>query len=153
MIYKEKQILELTESLVTVNKDDISISLKSNRKHKILQVMDGAPKKLVYTPDTQQYSFFKLVYYTQQLHKQLFNDSDIQSASGHYQKPECLKLWMFLPFFFFLEHRFAKSLEGKKNSNRESPFIIKNHLLRQLLVYFLILQICKHCPKMPGVPQ
>ena len=60
---------------------------------------------------------------------------------------------MFLPFFFFLEHRFAKSLEGKKNSNRESPFIIKNHLLRQLLVYFLILQICKHCPKMPGVPQ
>lgn len=100
MIYKEKQILELTESLVAVNKDDISISLKSNRKHKILQVMDGAPKKLVYTPDTQQYSFFKLVYYTQQLHKQLFNDSDIQSASGHYQKSECLKLWMFLPFFF-----------------------------------------------------
>lgn len=46
MIYKEK-------SLVAVNKDDISISLKSNRKHKILQVMDGAPKKLVYTPDTQ----------------------------------------------------------------------------------------------------
>ena len=144
MIYKEK-------SLVAVNKDDISISLKSNRKHKILQVMDGAPKKLVYTPDTQQYSFFKLVYYIQQLHKQLFNDSDIHSVSGHHQKSECLKLWMFLPFFFRVP--ICKRFRGKKNSDTESPFIIKNHLLRQLLVYLLILQIHKHCSKMPGVPQ